>query len=867
MAPFKWSLLLFLGGILLLLGLPIEVASEKPEVKPENAKDCRVHIEKALEEYWDKKTDNEDTELNQAPFGKVETDDDDDDDDDKEHILQANSNGKEEDNNEDDENTDDDDDDDDDEDADDDQDDEAKGEEDDNDDDDDDEEDDDEIDITSNLKQINDSLQKATTVNHIAANEDDDEDDANPDDDEEEDDEEESNTINSSTTVNAKVNLSQKLKSNIFQERVTLTVEEDEDEDDDDEEDDVNEDDDDDDEEENVNEEGKSSIGKKYPFIKLTKKLPADLKKETESPKVTGGTYTASLRVAQELPQQKPAPEQPKTPQDEKKVLEVKKEEEKPKVTETVQQFKSAPKEEEAKSKVTETIQQAKLDAKKEETKPNLTETVQLSKSVPKLEELKPKVAETVKQSQSETDDDDDDDEDDDAIENIYEDDDDDSDSSSGLSFRNRDHIDVILGLDEIGTEYDKDEEKLAQSIFRDIKKIQATNIKPIEMLYKYGDSTTRILGDAEIFNKPMLLFLGPWSSGKSTIINFLLGLERTPSSLRTGTGITDVDFTLVTYGDQRQVVSGTELAADWRYAGVQKFGQGFLDHFRSVSVPHTLLKKITIVDTPGILENRKNTERGYSLNDAFQWFIDRADAIYVVLDPTKVDIGGELGSVLDHLKGRDVRFILNKADTIRRSDLMRVVGQLFWNLSPLMSSTEAPLIYAVSLTTKPYHPSAPAKFLADQEKNFLYDMKDTLDKRVENRILYARRHAVKVRNHANMIDCYLATYYKHKSIFSNKKYVAKSIIDNPREYNIYDNLGGMTNVSRYDLPNPETYKDFFKLHPLYDFRPLASTCSYFRGCPMEKLDSAISIEIPELFTKYKKMKSSTSQPPKQEGT
>lgn len=63
------------------------------------------------------------------------------------------------------------------------------------------------------------------------------------------------------------------------------------------------------------------------------------------------------------------------------------------------------------------------------------------------------------------------------------------------MTFRRRDHIDVILGLDEIGTEYEKEEEKLALSIFREIKKIEYTSIKPIEMLYKYTDSTTRVLG------------------------------------------------------------------------------------------------------------------------------------------------------------------------------------------------------------------------------------------------------------------------------------------------------------------------------------------------------------------------------------
>ncbi|KAF8784264.1 sarcalumenin-like [Argiope bruennichi] len=442
--------------------------------------------------------------------------------------------------------------------------------------------------------------------------------------------------------------------------------------------------------------------------------------------------------------------------------------------------------------------------------------------------------------------------EEDDSIENIYEE----EEEPELHSFRSREHIDVILGIDEIGTGLEKEEEKLAQSVFRDIKKIETTHIKPVELLYKYADSTTRVLGDAEIFSKPMLLFLGPWGAGKTSIINYLLGLERTPSALKIGsTGITDVDFTLLTYGAQRRIVSGTELAADWKYVGVQKFGQGFLDHFRSIHIPHPLLQKVTILDSPGIAENRKNTERGYALNAAFQWFIDRADAIYVVLDPSKVDIGGELGSVIEQLQGQNVRFLLNKADSIRRSDLMRVVGQLFWNLSPLLGGAEAPLIYAVSLTSHPYHPSAPAKFLADQEKNFLYDIKSTLEKRVENKILYARKHAVRVRNHAKMVDCYLASYYRHKSIFSNKRNVAKLITENPKEYNIYDGLTSMTNVSRSDIPNPLAYKEFFKIHPLYDFKPLASTCSYFRGCPMDKVDLAITKEFPELLAKYKEAK------------
>ncbi|UYV75366.1 SRL [Cordylochernes scorpioides] len=375
---------------------------------------------------------------------------------------------------------------------------------------------------------------------------------------------------------------------------------------------------------------------------------------------------------------------------------------------------------------------------------------------------------------------------------------------------------------------------------------------------------------DAEIFAKPMVLFIGPWSAGKSSIINYLLGVERTGQALKTGdwrllcevpSGVsagvepTDTQFTVITHGEDHTKVSGTEMASDWAYSSVQKFGQNFLNHFRGIKMASPLLQKIVLVDTPGIIENRKMYERGYPVNDAFQWFIDRADAIYVVFDPAKMEIGNELESLLDQLKGREsqVRFVLNKADTIRKSDLMRVIGQLFWNLSPLLGSSEAPVIYAVSLMTKPFHPGAPTKFLLDQELMFLADLRDTVDKRVENRILFARRHAVRVRNHAKLVDCYLNTYYRHKSIFSSKKKIAEQITEHPGDYSIYEGISTLTNVSRYDLPDPGIYRDFFRLNPLYDFRPLTSTCSYFRGCPLDKLDNAISYDIMQILGQYKK--------------
>ncbi|XP_076335113.1 sarcalumenin-like [Tachypleus tridentatus] len=439
--------------------------------------------------------------------------------------------------------------------------------------------------------------------------------------------------------------------------------------------------------------------------------------------------------------------------------------------------------------------------------------------------------------------------------EGIDEDDDEEEFNLKKVIPRSRIHIDEILGVDEIGTKSDREEQELIQNILNELKKMYISAIKPLENIYKYKEITTRQLGDAEIYSTPQVLFLGPWSSGKSSIINYLLGIERSPAARKEAPEPTDTDFTVITYGNEPQKLSGTELAADWSYASVQKFGQHFLDHFKGFRLNHPLLKKVTLLDTPGINENRRHQNRGYPFNDVFQWFIDHADAIYVVFDPFKLETGSEMESILDQLKGREaqIRFILNKADTIRPSELMKVVGQLFWNLSPLMGSSEPPVIYAVSLMSKPFHSGTSANFLIEQEKALLYDLREIIDKRVENRISFARRHAVRVRNHAKMVDCYLATYYKHKGFFSNKKKVADDITEHPNQYNIYEGLSSLTNVSRYDLPDPLVYRDFFRLHALYEFKPLASTCSYFMGCPLDKLDICIAYDLPELLGKYKK--------------
>jgi hypothetical protein len=71
--------------------------------------------------------------------------------------------------------------------------------------------------------------------------------------------------------------------------------------------------------------------------------------------------------------------------------------------------------------------------------------------------------------------------------------------------------------------------------VLKELKRVFDNAIHPLESMYKYRDLSNRHFGDPEIFSKPLVLFMGPWSGGKSTILNYLTDNEYTPNSIRSG--------------------------------------------------------------------------------------------------------------------------------------------------------------------------------------------------------------------------------------------------------------------------------------------------------------------------------------------
>ncbi|KAK7930143.1 hypothetical protein WMY93_006538 [Mugilogobius chulae] len=414
-------------------------------------------------------------------------------------------------------------------------------------------------------------------------------------------------------------------------------------------------------------------------------------------------------------------------------------------------------------------------------------------------------------------------------------------------AMRDRSHIEETLRLNtaELSAEFTAAQKKLLD--------IYHTAIKPMEDAYKYNELRQYEVTDGEITSKPMILFLGPWSVGKSSMINYLLGLHGTSQELYTGAEPTTSEYTVIMHGEKFRTVEGIVMAADSSraFSPLEKFGQGFLERLVGIEMPHKLLERVTLVDTPGIIENRKQQERGYPYNDVCQWFIDRADLIFLVFDPTKLDVGGELEMLFRQMKGREsqLRLILNKADTVSTQDLMRVYGALFWSMAPLVNVTEPPRVYVSSFWPLDYTGDTSRDLFMKEEISLLDDLNQVIENQLENKIAFIRQHGIRVRIHALLVDRYLQTYYDKLGWFSDPYEVLHDIVSDPDKYYIFKSILAKTNISKFDLPDKEAYEDFFGVNPVANFKQLSYHCSWSSGCLLDKLEKAISHDLPALLS------------------
>lgn len=197
---------------------------------------------------------------------------------------------------------------------------------------------------------------------------------------------------------------------------------------------------------------------------------------------------------------------------------------------------------------------------------------------------------------------------------------------------------------------------------------------------------------------RPSAVFLGNHSSGKSTVINHLLG---DPPVQDTGVAPTDDRFTVILFGEVEQDYYGPaavgQLPAE--FANIVAMGPAFLQHLQVKVRNRPYLKHVNLIDSPGMIDTAEgHATRSYDFPGAVRKFAEISDLVFFLFDPDKPGTTAEAVSVLSKcLFGIEfkLRVLLNKSDTFDSMyDFARAYGTLCWNLARVLRMKDLPTIY-----------------------------------------------------------------------------------------------------------------------------------------------------------------------------
>ena len=198
---------------------------------------------------------------------------------------------------------------------------------------------------------------------------------------------------------------------------------------------------------------------------------------------------------------------------------------------------------------------------------------------------------------------------------------------------------------------------------------------------------------------KPCMVFLGNHSSGKSSIINWILG----ENVQDTGLAPTDDGFTFIVYGEVSDDFHG-QAALDRlppEFSGLKAFGNMFVHGLRVKFRPIEFLKSVTFVDSPGMIDSaEKSAGRDYDFEGVVRTLAELCDMVFYLFDPDKPGTTGETVNIfarcLSGVKFK-LRILLNKCDGFSSMyDFARTYGTLCWNLAGVLETKDMPKIWTV---------------------------------------------------------------------------------------------------------------------------------------------------------------------------
>lgn len=305
--------------------------------------------------------------------------------------------------------------------------------------------------------------------------------------------------------------------------------------------------------------------------------------------------------------------------------------------------------------------------------------------------------------------------------------------------------------------------------------------LTPVSSRYGYSDVPL----ETNVKWKPIVLIIGNYSSGKSTLINNFLGAN----VQTTGQAPTDDSFTIITHDDSASDKDPVRVSEEhdgkyvlnnpeYPFEALKKYGQRFTAHLKLKKLNSPFLKDIAIIDTPGMLDSITERDRGYNYQKVIGDLAQTAALILVLFDPHKAGTIHELHTSIREILPAStfenrILFVLNRIDECASlPDLLRVYGTLCWNLSQITGRKDIPAIhltYSKPIDKNEPKESGPGKSYL----HFLENQKDELNKAILQAPRQRLNHlATFVETHAERLSHFLEAlinYRKEKRAYTIK--------------------------------------------------------------------------------------------------
>ena len=357
-----------------------------------------------------------------------------------------------------------------------------------------------------------------------------------------------------------------------------------------------------------------------------------------------------------------------------------------------------------------------------------------------------------------------------------------------------------------------------AENILDGLKQVYREKIRPLEEAYHFNSMFSDPMNDVDLDARPIVLVLGQYSTGKTTMLEYLLG-ESYPGS-HIGPEPTTDRFVAITHANSERTIPGhaATAASDLPFTGLSQFGASFMNKFQVSQKPSSLLESLILIDTPGVLSgDQQRLGRSYDFVRVCEWFAQRADLILLLFDAHKLDISDEFKKVINSLQGNEdkVRVVLNKADSVGGEELLRVYGALMWSLGKIILTPEVVRVYICSFRE---NKMTNVDLLEREERDLVNEIEGLPTNAAVRKVNEVIKRARFVRVHSIIMNHLRSCM---PTVFGKSSAKTKLLSNLEGEF---ATIRTKFNLPQGDFPDPEIFQSCLSGNP---FSHLVANCSY----------------------------------------